>query len=155
MSQLKDDIVQDVCTASHPVLRPGPVFRVSCFIWMAYLSLRIMLCPLTPSRVLLVGRACCWDRRQASEWRNAAVKCIWGTAGEGSESVWSLESLRVLFHGQIHTHTHMYNHSHIPSNLLPLLSHTHSLGQTCLTQCIWKQSHPASHDKNNLLLKWK
>lgn len=48
MSQLKDDIVQDVCTASHPVLRPGPVFRVSCFIWMAYLSLRIMLCPLTP-----------------------------------------------------------------------------------------------------------
>lgn len=106
MSQLKDDIVQDVCTASHPVLRPGPVFRVSCFIWMAYLSLRIMLCPLTPSRVLLVGRACCWDRRQASEWRNAAVKCIWGTAGEGSESVWSLESLRVLFHGQIHTHTH-------------------------------------------------
>lgn len=32
-------------------------FRVSCFVWMVYLSHRVMICPLTPFCVLLSGRA--------------------------------------------------------------------------------------------------
>ena len=47
------------CTASLAVLHNGPMFGASHFIWMAYLSLRVMVCPLTPSSVLLLGQACC------------------------------------------------------------------------------------------------
>ena len=137
-------------TCSQPAVQlciHGPVFGVSCFIWMAYLSLGVMACPPWPPPVF-----CYWGRRAAeaaarpSEFRNVGCKmCVsGGTAGEGSESVWSLESLGVLFF--THTHTHTFNHSHIPTNLLLLRSHTHSpRHRTCLTQCIWKQTRPASH----------
>ena len=110
-------------TCSQPAVQlciHGPVFGVSCFIWMAYLSLGVMACPPWPPPVF-----CYWGRRAAeaaarpSEFRNVGCKmCVsGGTAGEGSESVWSLESLGVLFF--THTHTHTHTHTRLTIHTFP------------------------------------
>lgn len=148
MCQLKDDILQDARTATLPGFR-SRVWGVMFYLDGLFVS-RSNVVPPDPSCVLPLGQACCWDRHQAFEWRNAVVKCIWGTAGEGSESVWSLESLRVLFHSQIHTYT--FNHSHIPPQFAAP-TFPHPLPWPNVTQCIWKQSRPASHDRVRLRVR--
>lgn len=102
---------------AQPDLHSGPMFRVSRFIWMAYLSLRVMVRPLTPFCVLLLEQACCGAAAGPRSKGMCLLKCVY--LGVQQERVvnqcdhW--RAPRYCFTRR-YTYTHTHNHSHIPTD---------------------------------------